>query len=79
MLYLKDVFGFSLTLFGYLRGLDNFLRGLIMITFVPLIKRLTTVTDLPLVMFGLVSYIAGFIIVGAANAKWMVFLGNDPD
>ncbi|CAG5124189.1 unnamed protein product [Candidula unifasciata] len=76
LLYLKDSFGFSLTLFGYLRGLDNFLRGLIMITFVPLMKRLTTVTDLPLVMFGLLSYIAAFIILGAANARWMVFLAS---
>lgn len=75
LLYLKDKFTFSLTLFGYLKGLDNFLRGLVMITFVPIVKKLTRVRDLPLVMFGLLSYAVAFILVGAAYAKWMVFLG----
>ncbi|XP_059160286.1 lysosomal proton-coupled steroid conjugate and bile acid symporter SLC46A3-like [Physella acuta] len=74
LLYLKDNLDFSPQLFGYLRGLDNFLRGLILLTFLPLVRKLTSMRELPLVMFGLVSYTIDFILVGAASTKWMVFL-----
>ncbi|CAL1533733.1 unnamed protein product [Lymnaea stagnalis] len=75
MLYLKEVLNFSQTLFGYLKGLDNFLRGLILLTFLPLVRKYTKVKNLQLVMLGLLSYAAGFITIGAGRAKWVIFLG----
>ncbi|GFR57510.1 proton-coupled folate transporter [Elysia marginata] len=74
LLYLREHLGFSQTMYGYVKGLDNFMRFSTLVLVLPFVKRLTTVRDLPLVIFGLISYAADFGITGFAQAKWLIFL-----
>ncbi|KAH9519662.1 hypothetical protein Btru_003271 [Bulinus truncatus] len=74
MLYMRKTLNFSPTTFGYFKGLDYFLRGLIMLTFTPFMRHKMKVKDLPLVMLGLLSYAIEFIITGAARTQWLIFL-----
>ncbi|XP_012935892.1 proton-coupled folate transporter isoform X2 [Aplysia californica] len=74
LLYLKENLNFSQTLFGYFKGLDNFLRGITLITVLPLVKRFTSIRDLPLVLVGFISFAVNFVVLGVASTQWMVFL-----
>ncbi|GFO12037.1 proton-coupled folate transporter-like [Plakobranchus ocellatus] len=74
LLYLRESRGFSQTLYGYVKGLDNFLRFSTLVFILPVVKRLTTIKNLPLVIFGLISYATDFTITGLAHSKWLIFL-----
>ena len=76
LLYLRESLGFSQTMYGYVKGLDNFMRFSTLVLILPFVKKLTTVKDLPLVIFGLLSYAADFAITGLAQTKWLIFLGK---
>uniref|UniRef100_A0A2C9LBU5 Major facilitator superfamily (MFS) profile domain-containing protein n=1 Tax=Biomphalaria glabrata TaxID=6526 RepID=A0A2C9LBU5_BIOGL len=75
MLYMRKTLNFSPTTFGFMKGLDYFLRGLIMLTFVPLMRHKVKLKEMILVLLGLFSYAAEFVITGAARTQWLVFLG----
>ncbi|RUS72841.1 hypothetical protein EGW08_019406 [Elysia chlorotica] len=74
LLYLRENLGFSQTMYGYVKGLDNFMRFSTLVFFLPFVKKLTTVKDLPLVIFGLISYAADYAITGLAGTKWLIYL-----
>ena len=74
-LYLREGLGFSQIMFGCVKSLDNFMRFSTLVFVLPFVKKLMTVTDYPLIIFGLISYAADFTITGLAHAKWLIFLG----
>ena len=74
LLYLKENYSFSMSQFGYYRALSTFLRGLVLVTALPLVKKFTNVGNLPLVLVGLVSYALQNVMVGVASSGWMIFV-----
>jgi len=76
LLYLKENYNFSMSQFGYYRALSTFLRGLVLVTALPLVKKCTNVGNLPLVLVGLVSYALQNVMVGVAPSGWMIFLST---
>lgn len=64
----------SYSLYGYLQGLHNGLRGLLLISLLPLLKKVGF-RDSTLVLTGLVSKVAGLVLLGLSSKTWMVFLG----
>ncbi|XP_076464411.1 proton-coupled folate transporter-like [Babylonia areolata] len=69
----REPLAWSQTLFGYFKGLENLLRGLVLMVALPLLKRKLRVRDTSLVLGGLVSKVAGLVLLGLATHTWMVF------
>ncbi|XP_064601912.1 lysosomal proton-coupled steroid conjugate and bile acid symporter SLC46A3-like [Liolophura sinensis] len=63
----------SYGLYGYLQGLHNGLRSLLLLSLLPLLKKIG-LRDSTLVLTGLVSKVAGLVLLGLSSKTWMVFL-----
>lgn len=69
-------FHLSNTLFGYIRSLDHFARGIALITILTLMKRVFKTTDITVIILGLASKVVGLSLLGGANAIWMLYVGE---
>ena len=76
LIYMKEKLDFSQTLFGYYSGLENAMNGLTLLVALPLVKKFTSVRNLPLTLAGLASFMATYTVFGIASTKGMVFLGG---
>lgn len=77
LLYLRlEPLAWSQTLFGYFKGVENLLQGLMLILVLPFLKRKLRVCDTFLVMGGILSKVVGLAVMGLANTTWLVFAGE---
>ncbi|KAL8569115.1 hypothetical protein ACOMHN_055031 [Nucella lapillus] len=75
LLYLKrSPRNWSYTAYGYFKGAENFTRGAAVLLLLPLLKKMASPRDTTLIMAGLVSKIAGLILLGLAKESWTIFL-----
>ena len=76
LLYLKrSPRSWSFTTYGYYKGSENFSRGLAVLLFLPLLKKIP-LRDTTLILAGLVSKAAGLTLLGLARQTWTIFLGR---
>ncbi|XP_048259591.1 solute carrier family 46 member 3-like isoform X2 [Haliotis rufescens] len=61
----------SQTTFGYYKGLENFTRGLTLVTVMPLCRKMR---DTTLGLWGLASKIIGLVVMGFSTQTWLLFL-----
>ncbi|XP_067681740.1 proton-coupled folate transporter-like [Haliotis asinina] len=61
----------SSTMFGYYKGLENFTRSIVLVTVLPLCRKMR---DTSLGLWGLASKIIGLIIIGISQWTWLLFL-----
>jgi PCFT/HCP family folate transporter-like MFS transporter 1/3 len=77
LLYLKRFpRSWSYTLYGYFSGAQNLTRGAAVLLLLPLLKRGAKLRDTTLVLAGLVSKMAGLLVLGLSQSTWMVFIGQ---
>lgn len=77
LLYLRrDPLGWSQSLFGYFKGMENLLRGLMLLLVLPLFKKKLHVRDTTVVIGGILSKVVGLVLMGLATQTWLVFLGK---
>lgn len=70
------LFDWPLSLYGYYKALENFLRGFAVLTFLPVLKRRFKVRDTTLGISGLISKVFAFIVLGLASETWHIFVGR---
>lgn len=63
-------------MFGYFKGAENLLKGLMLVVVLPILKKKLHVRDTAIVMGGAMSKVAGLIILGIATKTWIVFIGR---
>ncbi|KAK3091390.1 hypothetical protein FSP39_019524 [Pinctada imbricata] len=68
------VFDWSTSTYGYFRGLENFTRGLAVLTILPLCTKKLQASDTTLILAGLLSKLIGLIILAFAATTWQMFL-----
>ncbi|XP_046577633.1 solute carrier family 46 member 3-like [Haliotis rubra] len=61
----------SQTTLGYYQGLENFLRSLMLVTVLPLCRKMRNTT---IAIWGLTSKIIGLVVLGLSKRTWQVFL-----
>ena len=77
LLYLRlEPLAWSQTLFGYFKGMENLLRGLVLIFVLPLLKQKLKARDTSVVMGGVMSKVLGLALMGLSTTTWMVFAGE---
>lgn len=64
------------SMYGYYKGMENLLRGLVLVTVLPLLKKKMKTRDTSLAMAGMASKSMGLILLGVANQTWIVFLSG---
>lgn len=69
-------FNWSQTIFGYNSALGHFTASIAVLLFLPLLRRFTNIEDTTLAVAGLVSKIAGLLLLALAAYTWQVFLGK---
>ncbi|KAL4238583.1 hypothetical protein ACF0H5_003290 [Mactra antiquata] len=69
-------FNWSQTKLGLYKGLESFLRGLAVLTLLPLLKVKMKVKDTAIIIIGLLSKIALLIMLGVANSTALLFIGS---
>ncbi|XP_076450273.1 proton-coupled folate transporter-like isoform X2 [Babylonia areolata] len=75
LLYLKRTpRNWSYTTYGYFKGAENFTRGAAVLLLLPLLKKMASPRDTTLILAGLVSKMAGLVLLGLARETWLVFL-----
>ncbi|KAK7471504.1 hypothetical protein BaRGS_00035843 [Batillaria attramentaria] len=72
----REPLGWSQSLYGYFKGVENLLRGLVLILALPLLKRKAHVRDTSLAMAGMVSKIVGLVLLSLATQTWIVFVSG---
>lgn len=78
LLYLQHKpLSFSNEGYGYVKGVQDFLRSLLLLILIPLLKKVWSIQDTILIFIGLSSKVAGLIILGSAKYNWMVYLGEN--
>ncbi|KAK6183630.1 hypothetical protein SNE40_011067 [Patella caerulea] len=65
----------STTMYGYLKGLENFLRGITLITVMPVLKYKFHLKDTTLIIVGLLTRITAFIFYSFQHT-WTMFTGG---
>ncbi|PVD36316.1 hypothetical protein C0Q70_03295 [Pomacea canaliculata] len=65
---------FSKTKYGYFSGAQNFTRAVAVLLLLPLLKTFTQLRDTTLIMAGIVSKVAGLVVLGLAKEQWLVFI-----
>ncbi|XP_060602163.1 proton-coupled folate transporter-like [Ruditapes philippinarum] len=68
-------FNWSQTTLGLYDGLESFLRGIAVLTFLPLLKRKFGVRDTMILVVGLVSKTASLIVLGLGRSTVVLFIG----
>ncbi|XP_046577636.1 solute carrier family 46 member 3-like [Haliotis rubra] len=61
----------SQTTLGYYQGLENFARSLMLVTVLPLVRKLRNTT---VGLWGLISKAIGLVVLGLSTRTWHVFL-----
>ncbi|KAL8619698.1 hypothetical protein ACOMHN_025784 [Nucella lapillus] len=72
----REPLAWSQTLFGYFKGLDNLLRGLVLLIALPLLKKKLRVRDTSLALGGVMSKVVGLVLLGLSTQSWMVFFSG---
>ncbi|KAK3599656.1 hypothetical protein CHS0354_029119 [Potamilus streckersoni] len=76
LLYTKyEPFDWSQTTLGMFNAVETFLRGLAVLTVLPILKRIYHQRDTILALIGLVSKIVSLLLIGIGKYTWIVFLG----
>ncbi|XP_076450271.1 uncharacterized protein LOC143286547 [Babylonia areolata] len=75
LLYLKrSPRNWSYTTYGYFQGSGSFVRGAAVLLLLPLLKKMASPRDTTLILAGLVSKVAGLVLLGLATETWTIFL-----
>ena len=67
----------SQTTLGLFKGSEQFLRGLAVITLLPLLKKRFGMKDTTIVIIGLISNCAEEIVLGLSSSTALLFIGKD--
>lgn len=68
------IFDWPLSLYGYFKALENFLRGFAVLAFVPVLKRRFKIRDTTLGIIGLISKVFASVVLGLASETWHIFV-----
>lgn len=69
-------FEWSQTTLGLYKGCESFLRGIAVLTLLPLMKRKFRARDTTVMILGLVSKTAALIVLGVGNSTAVLFIGT---
>ncbi|XP_045187202.2 proton-coupled folate transporter-like [Mercenaria mercenaria] len=68
-------FEWSQTTYALYRGLESFLRGIAVLTLLPILKRQFKTRDTTFMILGLVSKTAALVVLGVGNSTAVLFIG----
>ncbi|XP_070578160.1 proton-coupled folate transporter-like [Ptychodera flava] len=70
----KDPLGWSSSLTGYYLALTSFLKGLCLLTVLPLLTSKTTLHDTTIAMIGTIFRMGAYVMIAFSTETWMMFI-----